>query len=214
MQHIIPGGDRLDWRVFFPSLAVITAVVAPLLLFPEAGSVAVNAAFAFATGQFGWLYLVAGLGTVVFLIGLAMSRFGNVRLGGPEDAPEFSYFSWVAMIFCGGIGIATLPMAYNHNPAVAASIGGMAAVCELPELQEQMSRNPSNRDLADGMGIRPPLETAVYDLVVVGAGPAGLAAAVFGASEGLRMAVLKRTAPGGQAASACGLKTISVSLST
>lgn len=112
MQHIIPGGDRLDWRVFFPSLAVISAVVAPLLLFPEAGSVAVNAAFAFATGQFGWLYLVAGLGTVVFLIGLAMSRFGNVRLGGPEDAPEFSYFSWVAMIFCGGIGIAIVNWAW------------------------------------------------------------------------------------------------------
>ena len=60
-------------------------------------------------------------------------------------------------------------------------------------------RNPSNRDLADGIGIRHPLETAIYDLVVVGAGPAGLAAAVYGASEGLRTAVLERTAPGGQA---------------
>jgi len=46
----------------------------------------------------------------------------------------------------GGIGIATLPMAYNHDPAVAASIGGMAAVCELPALQEQMTRNPGNRE--------------------------------------------------------------------
>ncbi|MDT3776554.1 FAD-dependent oxidoreductase [Nitrospira sp. MA-1] len=60
-------------------------------------------------------------------------------------------------------------------------------------------RNPSNRDLADGIGIRHPLAAAVYDLVVVGAGPAGLAAAVYGASEGLRTAVLERTAPGGQA---------------
>ena len=62
-------------------------------------------------------------------------------------------------------------------------------------------RNPSNRDLADRIGIRQPLEQAVYDLVVVGAGPAGLAAAVYGASEGLRTAVLERTAPGGQAGS-------------
>lgn len=60
-------------------------------------------------------------------------------------------------------------------------------------------RNPSNRDLADRIGIRHPLEAAVYDLVVVGAGPAGLAATVYGASEGLRTAVLERTAPGGQA---------------
>jgi thioredoxin reductase (NADPH) len=62
-------------------------------------------------------------------------------------------------------------------------------------------RNPTNRDLAERIGILQPLEQAVYDLVVVGAGPAGLAAAVYGASEGLRTAVLERTAPGGQAGS-------------
>jgi thioredoxin reductase (NADPH) len=60
-------------------------------------------------------------------------------------------------------------------------------------------RNPSNRELAERIGIRQPLEQTVYDLVVVGAGPAGLAAAVYGASEGLQTAVLDRTAPGGQA---------------
>ena len=62
-------------------------------------------------------------------------------------------------------------------------------------------RNPTNRQLADAIGIRQPLEDLVYDLVVVGAGPAGLAAAVYGASEGLRTAVLEQTAPGGQAGS-------------
>jgi len=62
-------------------------------------------------------------------------------------------------------------------------------------------RNPSNRQLADAVGIRQPLEDQLYDLVVVGAGPAGLAAAVYGASEGLSTAVLEDTAPGGQAGS-------------
>jgi thioredoxin reductase (NADPH) len=60
-------------------------------------------------------------------------------------------------------------------------------------------RNPSNRQLAEALGMRRPLEQLVYDLVVVGAGPAGLAAAVYGASEGLRTLVLERSGPGGQA---------------
>lgn len=102
----INHGSALDGRVFWPSLAVILGVTIPLALFPESGNLIIKQLFAFTTGNFGWLYLMAGLGSVAFLLWLALGRYGHVRLGRAEDLPEFSYFSWVAMIFCGGIGIA------------------------------------------------------------------------------------------------------------
>ena len=59
--------------------------------------------------------------------------------------------------------------------------------------------NPSNRAIADRIGIQTVADQPLYDLLVVGAGPAGLAAAVYGASEGLRTLVVEEEAPGGQA---------------
>jgi thioredoxin reductase (NADPH) len=60
-------------------------------------------------------------------------------------------------------------------------------------------RNPQPRDVAERLGRSMSAAFEVYDLVIVGAGPAGLAAAVYGASEGLRTILLDSHGPGGQA---------------
>jgi len=59
--------------------------------------------------------------------------------------------------------------------------------------------NPPVDELAIRMGLRTRAETTFYDFVIVGGGPAGLAAAVYGASEGLKTLLVERSAPGGQA---------------
>jgi thioredoxin reductase (NADPH) len=58
---------------------------------------------------------------------------------------------------------------------------------------------PSSLDVARGIGLQTRARARVYDLVIVGAGPAGLAAAVYAATEGLRTLLVEREAPGGQA---------------
>ena len=67
---------------------------------------------------------------------------------------------------------------------------------------ETVLRNPTNRQIADCLGFNEAIDqTQIRDVVIVGAGPAGLAAAVYGASEGLDVLVLETNAPGGQAGS-------------
>jgi thioredoxin reductase (NADPH) len=60
---------------------------------------------------------------------------------------------------------------------------------------------PSINDIAEKIGISPQITNEVYDVVIIGAGPAGLAASVYGASEGLRTLLIDRKGPGGQAGS-------------
>ena len=63
----------------------------------------------------------------------------------------------------------------------------------------QVLEDPSNADLADAFGVNRELNRRSFDLVIVGAGPAGIAAAVYGASEGLSTLIVEREAIGGQA---------------
>ena len=60
-------------------------------------------------------------------------------------------------------------------------------------------RAPSTRELAEAVGMTVAAANPFYDLVIIGGGPAGLAAAVYGSSEGLRTLLIEREAPGGQA---------------
>jgi thioredoxin reductase (NADPH) len=79
------------------------------------------------------------------------------------------------------------------------------AITELPVLicrGKSVLRNPDNQEIADCLGFNEGIDqTHVRDLIIVGAGPAGLAAAVYGASEGLDVLVLESNSPGGQAGS-------------
>jgi len=67
-------------------------------------------------------------------------------------------------------------------------------------------RSPSTLDLAGALGLRTSAEQPLYDVAIVGGGPAGLAAAVYAASEGLSTVIVEREAPGGQAGQSASIE--------
>jgi thioredoxin reductase (NADPH) len=80
--------------------------------------------------------------------------------------------------------------------------GGCPPDGDLPALRladGQLMVRPAVRDIANRLGLQTSAGADEYDVAIVGGGPAGLAAAVYGASEGLRTIVIEREAPGGQA---------------
>jgi thioredoxin reductase (NADPH) len=88
----------------------------------------------------------------------------------------------------------------NPDAQAIASAGGVQAGLPLVVFPDGTRlERPDHRTLADHAGLQTEPTTTHYDLVVVGAGPAGLGAGVYGASEGLRTALIERQATGGQA---------------
>ena len=94
----------------------------------------------------------------------------------------------------------------EHDPDVQNLLDSFqVSASEIPVLicrGQLVLRNPGNQEIADCLGFNESIDqTQVRDLVVIGAGPSGLAAAVYGASEGLDVMVLETSSPGGQAGS-------------
>lgn len=100
--------SRIDWPSFALSAVILVAASVPLLLFPDASNAVLEALYDFIAKQFGIFYLLASVAVIGFLTWLAASRYGAVKLGDPDDTPEFREISWVGMLFCAGVGAGLL----------------------------------------------------------------------------------------------------------
>ncbi|PZD97553.1 glycine/betaine ABC transporter permease [Paenibacillus sambharensis] len=94
------------WKnpVFSVSAAIIVLFVLIGALMPEAFGETASRLFLLTTSKFGWFYLLAVFVITIFLIGLAISKYGGIRLGGQDERPQFPFFTWVGMLFSAGFG--------------------------------------------------------------------------------------------------------------
>ncbi|MEN5124339.1 MULTISPECIES: BCCT family transporter [Pseudomonas putida group] len=87
------------------SLLAVVAFVLFCALFAEHAAAVFQRASDFILQNFKWFYLISVTGVLGLLIYLMCSKFGSMKLGRDDDKPEFSFGSWIAMLFSGGMGI-------------------------------------------------------------------------------------------------------------
>lgn len=94
--------------VFAPAVIVTLLLVIGTLSNPTLAGEWFAGTLAFITRTFGWFYMLAVAMFLLFIVGIAISRFGNIRLGPDHAEPEYPFPVWFAMLFSAGYGIALL----------------------------------------------------------------------------------------------------------
>lgn len=119
--------------VFLPAVIVIALLVIGTLSAPEKAGELFDWTLAGITDNFGWFYMLAVALFLMFIIGVAVSSWGKIKLGPDHCEPEYSFTSWFAMLFSAGYGIALLffgvsepILHYAEPPAGAAETVGSA----------------------------------------------------------------------------------------
>jgi glycine betaine transporter len=91
--------------VFYITVAISAAFVLAGVFFTEPFGSALATVVGWITAYLGWMYMLMTSFFLGFAIWLALSRYGKIRLGQPDDRPEFGRFAWFAMLFQAGMGI-------------------------------------------------------------------------------------------------------------
>lgn len=113
---------RLDMFVFVLGGALAVAFIIWGAVNLESVDAATSSAFDWTMEHAGWLFNVLAMVVLTFVLVLALSPFGRIRLGRDDEEPEYSTFAWVSMLFAAGIGIGVLffgpsePLTYFHTP--------------------------------------------------------------------------------------------------
>uniref|UniRef100_A0A5Q5BGW6 Choline/carnitine/betaine transport n=2 Tax=unclassified Mycobacterium TaxID=2642494 RepID=A0A5Q5BGW6_MYCSS len=104
-EEAYTGYRGLDWVVFGVTAVIAVAFLAWGFVSTESLATASGNALTWVMDNTGWLFVLTASGFVVFVLWLALGRYGNIPLGRDDEEPEFRSVSWVAMMFSAGMGI-------------------------------------------------------------------------------------------------------------
>ncbi|NLL03516.1 MAG: hypothetical protein GX269_04375 [Clostridiales bacterium] len=113
---------NVDMQIAVPTLLLILLMVVSLLFFPMQIKPVINIILSKIVDNFGWLYIVTCLASFAFLIWIVFSKFGDIKLGDPDEKLAYSNFAWNAMVFASGVGSSAVilgflePLYYLKEP--------------------------------------------------------------------------------------------------
>lgn len=117
------------WTLFIAILVIVFGAVYSSTLGEIAGKF-----MSWVSHYFGWLYILSIVAFISFCVWMAVGKWGNIKLGKDDDKPEFSTFSWLAMLFCGSTGIGLVfwsiaePLSHYAAPPAGIEPGSMDAI--------------------------------------------------------------------------------------
>ncbi len=123
--------------VFLIAVACVLALVIAGAAAPVAFGAWADAGLRWTTKHFGWFYLASVFGFVVVLVYLAVSKYGDIRLGSPDSRPDYSSFSWIAMLLAAGFGVGLVfygmaePVTHFLKPPYGVMAGGTPEAARL-----------------------------------------------------------------------------------
>ncbi|GAE33787.1 glycine betaine uptake BCCT transporter [Halalkalibacter akibai] len=119
--------------VFYISVAIALAFILWGLIAPGHLETVTTQIQSFITHELGWFYLLAATAFLIFCIYLIFSPYGKIKLGKPEDKPDYNYLTWFAFLFTAGMGIGLVfwgvaePLYHFFDPPTAESGTNQAA---------------------------------------------------------------------------------------
>ena len=124
---------RVNWRVFIPASAAVLAFSLWAMLAPDNASSTMQGMVGWISENLGWFYVLTVTLVIGFVLWVALSKEGKVRLGPDHSRPQYKLFTWVAMLFAAGVGIDMLfysvtgPVTHYLQPPAADPASAAAA---------------------------------------------------------------------------------------
>lgn len=129
---------KIDWMITLVPLALIIALSVLFFFMPEQSNKVLSQIRFFFGDTFGVYYLIIGLGIFLVSIYIAMSKYGNIVLGEPDEKPKYSFFSWGCMMFTCGLAADILFYSFSEWIMYASD----PHIAELGSIQEWSSVFP------------------------------------------------------------------------